>query len=182
MYEGIRIRPVTTSMLMKEVPPAGETIHGLFVPGGTSIGVNLPSLLRREDLFGKDAHIFRPERFLELGDDDPAAAARMKRDAELAFGYGRWMCAGKAVAFMELNKVFFEVSPETSPTWPWICIHSCVCMDVWLTVSVKFLRHFDFEFCDPQNPMQTTSVVLYRDTGLDVRVTLSATGEADEMV
>lgn len=91
----------------KLVPPEGDTIHGKFIPGGTSIGMNSASLLRSKALFGADADMFRPERFLEV---DEVARAKMQRDVELTFGYGRWMCAGKPIALMELNKVYFEVS------------------------------------------------------------------------
>lgn len=40
--------------------------------------------------------------------DDKTRAAR-ERLVDLAFGYGRFRCAGQPVAFVELNKVFFEV-------------------------------------------------------------------------
>lgn len=33
----------------------------------------------------------------------------MERAIDIAFGHGRWMCAGKRIAFMELSKVLFEV-------------------------------------------------------------------------
>jgi cytochrome P450 len=94
-------------LLFKEVPPGGDTINGKFIPEGTAIGTNLPSYLRSKSIFGEDAALFRPERFLEL---EPAALAEMRRDVELQFGYGRWMCAGKPLALIELNKVYFEVS------------------------------------------------------------------------
>jgi cytochrome P450 len=57
-------------------------------------------------LFGNDAEVFRPERFLEL---DLESRMKMERDVELTFGYGQWMCAGKQIAFMEMNKFIFEV-------------------------------------------------------------------------
>jgi cytochrome P450 len=91
---------------MKLVPDGGQTIHGMFIPGGTAIGMNMSSLLWSKELFGEDAHLFRPERFLEASD---AQREEMKRNVELVFGYGRWMCAGKPIAMMELNKVIFEV-------------------------------------------------------------------------
>ncbi|KAI0455009.1 cytochrome P450 [Xylaria acuta] len=106
LYEGIRIRPAATASFSKEVPPGGDTIHGHFVPGGTAIGPNLSSLMRSKALFGEDADIFRPERFLEA---DAATRTEMQRNTELIFGYGRWMCAGKAVAMLELNKTLFEL-------------------------------------------------------------------------
>jgi cytochrome P450 len=58
-------------------------------------------------VFGADADVFRPERWIEAGGDE---RAEMRRVAELAFGYGRWGCAGKMIALLELNKVFVEVS------------------------------------------------------------------------
>ncbi|TGJ87668.1 hypothetical protein E0Z10_g1098 [Xylaria hypoxylon] len=106
LYEGMRIRPVATATFSKEVPPGGDVIQGHFVPGGTTVGPNLPSLMHSKVLFGEDAEIFRPERFLEA---DPATRTEMQRNVELVFGYGRWMCAGKAIAWLELNKVLFEV-------------------------------------------------------------------------
>lgn len=106
IYEGLRIRPVTTGVMAKQVPPEGDTIDGHFIPGGTSIGTNFSALLRSRELFGPDADCFRPERFLGVGD---ARLGELRRDVELTFGYGRWMCAGKLIAFMELNKVYFEV-------------------------------------------------------------------------
>lgn len=62
--------------------------------------------LMRNRIFGDDVHLFRPERFTEASDD---RRAEMYRTTELVFGSGRWQCAGKSLAFMELNKVFFEV-------------------------------------------------------------------------
>ena len=35
---------------------------------------------------------------------------QMERCIELAFGYGQWMCLGKSIAFVEINKVVLEVS------------------------------------------------------------------------
>lgn len=102
----MRIRPVATGTFGKEVPPEGDVINGYFVPGGTTIGPNLSSLMRSKALFGEDADIFRPERFLEA---DQTTRAEMQRNVELVFGYGRWMCAGKSIAWLELNKTLFEV-------------------------------------------------------------------------
>lgn len=82
------MRPVGAGLFYKEVPPEGDTIDGLRIPGGTWIGVNQGTLLRSPALFGEDADGFRPERFLEAGE---AARAEMRRHVELVFGYGRWM-------------------------------------------------------------------------------------------
>jgi len=107
IYEGIRIHPPNFSLLNKRVPPEGDTIDGKFVPGETEIAQNLWSILRREGIFGKDVDVFRPERYLEAG--DAAKKSEMERTTELQFGYGRWICPGKHIAFLEITKVIFEV-------------------------------------------------------------------------
>ncbi|KAH7144940.1 cytochrome P450 [Fusarium sp. MPI-SDFR-AT-0072] len=139
IYEGIRIRPATTGMFFKDVPAGGETMHGRYFPPGTSIGINASSLLRSEALFGPDPQVFRPERYLEV---DKETSAQMKRDVEIVFGYGRWMCAGKPIAFMELNKVIFEL-----------------------------LRVFDFQLVEPEVAMKSESYMVFHDQSLILRVT-----------
>lgn len=91
---------------MKEVPPEGDTIDGRFVPGGTRIAHNTYAVQRRQDIFGDDADVFRPERWLNA---DPEQRQLMVQTTELVFGYGRWGCLGKPVALLELNKVFVDV-------------------------------------------------------------------------
>lgn len=139
IYEGIRIRPATTGMFFKDVPASGETMHGRYIPPGTSIGINASALLRSEALFGPDPQVFRPERYLEV---DKETSAQMKRDVEIVFGYGRWMCAGKPIAFMELNKVIFEL-----------------------------LRVFDFQLVEPEVAMKSESYMVFHDQNLVLRVT-----------
>jgi cytochrome P450 len=93
---------------MKEVPPGGDTLaDGRFLPGGTRIGQNVLGMQRRRDIYGDDADVFRPERWLGVA---PERRQLMAQTVELVFGYGRWGCLGKPVAFLELNKVFVEVS------------------------------------------------------------------------
>ncbi|KAI3329952.1 cytochrome P450 [Ustulina deusta] len=141
LYEGMRIRPVATGTFGKEVPPEGDVINGYFVPGGTTIGPNLSSLMRSKALFGEDADIFRPERFLEA---DQTTRAEMQRNVELVFGYGRWMCAGKSIAWLELNKTLFEV-----------------------------IRYFDFQIFNPKAGIKSFSHGAWVDKDILVIVTES---------
>jgi cytochrome P450 len=96
-------------MFFKSTPKGGDTINGRSIPEGTAIGMNTPSMMRSIEMFGTDADLFRPERFMEA---DAALRTKMERTVDLLFGYGRWMCAGKPLAMMELNKVYFEVSEQ----------------------------------------------------------------------
>ena len=149
--EGIRWYPVVAAEMSKLVPPQGDTICGYFIPGGTKVGCSVKAVHRDPDLFGPDANAFRPERWLlslnapsELSKDlgasswtmpprhpfghelDPMKLYKMERNNDLAFGYGRYQCLGKPVAWMELNKIFIEL-----------------------------LRRYEFQVLDPLNPWKT---------------------------
>lgn len=105
--EGLRILPPFTGLLQKEVPAGGATFDGQFVPEGTRIGHSIWAVTRRKDVFGADVEIFRPSRWLEAS---PEQHRNMFQVMEMVFGYGRWQCAGKSIAYLELNKIFVEVS------------------------------------------------------------------------
>ncbi|TDZ23894.1 Cytochrome P450 monooxygenase lolP1 [Colletotrichum orbiculare MAFF 240422] len=107
IYEGLRMKSPFTGHCSKEVPAGGDTIDGRYIPAGTRIVQNFWGILRRYDVFGQDADVFRPERWIEA---DEATKDKMLRTTELTFGHGRWGCAGKNIAFLELNKIFFEAS------------------------------------------------------------------------
>lgn len=92
--------------MAKEVPPEGDTIDGQFIPGGTSIGYCAFGIFRSKELWGEDADVFRPERWI---DNPPDHLKEMEQNLELIFAYGRYKCLGRDVAQMELNKVFVEV-------------------------------------------------------------------------
>ncbi|KAI0179092.1 cytochrome P450 [Hypoxylon sp. FL1284] len=106
IYEGLRINVPFSGMVMKEVPPDGDTIDGKFIPGGTRIGHNTLYIQRSQDIFGPDADLFRPERWLGIDDEKHR---EMVNTVELIFGHGRWGCSGKSVAFLEMNKVYVEL-------------------------------------------------------------------------
>jgi cytochrome P450 len=101
------MRPPAVYGNFKVVPPGGDTLNGLFIPEGTSIGHNHVAIVRNEKVFGADVDVFRPERFLDCPEE---GRAEMERSVDMIFGTGRWMCAGKALVQVELNKTIFEVS------------------------------------------------------------------------
>lgn len=106
--EGLRIRSPAGGAFFKMVPPAGDMINGLFVPGGTQIGVSHLSFLHSEEVFGPDAQVFRPERWLDP-QTDPGHISRMNCTLDMIFHSGKYQCLGKSVALMEFNKVFVEL-------------------------------------------------------------------------
>ncbi|KAI2472749.1 cytochrome P450 [Annulohypoxylon bovei var. microspora] len=123
IYEGIRMVSPSIIGFPKKVPMGGDTICGKFVPEGTDIFVNLLSMLQNKEVFGEDADMFRPERFLECHDNKKA---QLIKNVDLAFGHGRWVCAGKTLAWFELNKIFIELFRNfdfqiANPESPWAC-------------------------------------------------------------
>jgi len=110
--ESFRIMPPVVTALYKEVPPEGDTIHGRFITGGTLIGAPIYGITRSKKVFGPDADLFRPERWLEAQGEQ---LTNMLPTAELVFYHGKWQCAGKVVAGLELNKVI-EVCRNSEQT------------------------------------------------------------------
>ncbi|ETS73763.1 hypothetical protein PFICI_14709 [Pestalotiopsis fici W106-1] len=105
--EGLRISTPGTAGFPKRVPPGGEVICGKMLPAGTDVHVNFAALMTSREVFGDDADVFRPERFLE---DDEETNTRRRKVVDLNFGFGRWLCLGKVLALLEMNKIFVEVS------------------------------------------------------------------------
>lgn len=113
--EGLRIYPPVTGLMLKEVPKGGDTLNGVFVPEGAEIGYCAWGLHHSKEIFGEDADMFRPERWLEVEGEKLKV---MNSTVELVFNYGKWQCPGKSVAVIELNKVFVEVSiASTEENW-----------------------------------------------------------------
>lgn len=104
--EGLRIMPPAAGTFFKTVPPGGDMIDGKFVPAGTQIGSSPFGVHHRRELFGADAEIFNPGRWLTA---DAARQAEMSSVVDLVFHYGKWQCLGKTVALMEFNKIFVEL-------------------------------------------------------------------------
>ncbi|KAI8315062.1 hypothetical protein K4K61_003022 [Colletotrichum sp. SAR11_59] len=117
IYESLRVHPPFTGLLMKQVGSEGDLHEGTFLPPGTRVAHDTWSVTHDTQLFGENAHIFRPQRWLEA---DAVTVKEWKKRTELVFGAGRWQCAGKAVAMIELNKIFvtlirnFEFLPTSA--------------------------------------------------------------------
>ncbi|KAL9087667.1 MAG: hypothetical protein Q9165_006591 [Trypethelium subeluteriae] len=145
--EGLRIYPAVTGALTKVVPLEGDTVtlsatnETVFLPGGTEIGYNAWGVHRSRAVFGADADVFRPERWL-IGEGPELA--RMLRSLELVWGYGKYQCLGRQVAMIELNKVFVELFRNFNfalcdPTKPWMSLNVGLWIqrDEWVKVTAR---------------------------------------------
>jgi cytochrome P450 len=111
--EGLRIFPPVRNLLPKNIPANGDTVmidgKEWYLPPGLDIGLSALAMHHDKKLYGEDADVFRPERW--LCEPDPDKLAAMTKVNDMSFGHGRWQCLGKNIALMELNKTLFEVSP-----------------------------------------------------------------------
>ncbi|KAF2964423.1 hypothetical protein GQX73_g9148 [Xylaria multiplex] len=142
--EGLRLMTPIGFGFSKLVPSSGDTICGKFIPGGTSVYPNYHSLMRCEEVFGSDAESFRPERFLGNSQD----VAYMSKVVDLTFGGGRFVCLGKTVANLEMNKIFVEL-----------------------------LRNFDFQVATPEKPWKRWAYGTFVIQDFRTRVTEDTTME-----
>ncbi|EON97386.1 putative p450 monooxygenase protein [Phaeoacremonium minimum UCRPA7] len=101
LKESMRVFPIASWGLDRIVPATGATICGKYIPAGTIVGCQIDAIHLDEDVYGKDASEFRPERWIEASEDQKR---RMDR-AFLAFSAGKRTCTGIHIAWLEMKKV-----------------------------------------------------------------------------
>ncbi|EGR50279.1 uncharacterized protein TRIREDRAFT_105768 [Trichoderma reesei QM6a] len=104
--EGLRMWPPVSGLGFKTVPPEGDSLNGYFVPGGTEIGQGFHGVGRSKAVWGADADVFRPERWLRA---EGFELKKMRNALDTHFGHGKYSCLGKQIALMELHKAVFEL-------------------------------------------------------------------------
>lgn len=105
VHETLRLFPPTPIILPRVICKGGLALEDIFLPEGTEIGANPWITNRNRDVFGEDAEIFRPERWLE----DEEKTKSMEKYI-FTFGYGGRACIGKNLAQFEAQKLCLQVS------------------------------------------------------------------------
>lgn len=97
--EAQRLHPVIGMSLSRKVPAGGMEVHGLQIQSGTTVGCNPVSLHRDPEIFGQDADLYRPERWLDQ-------TTRKDLDRfNLIYGGGSRTCPGRYLAEMLVGKI-----------------------------------------------------------------------------
>lgn len=138
--EGLRVFPPVTGLMPTVVPPGGDVIRGVPVPEGTEIGWSSFGVQHNKGVYGVDAETFRPERWLEVKDEEQLR--NMASTWELVFKYGKWQCLGRSVALLELNKIFVELLRRydfglLNPPSPWNSFSAGIFIqsELWVKVT-----------------------------------------------
>lgn len=104
--ESLRFIPSGVS-LTRVVPPGGAMISGKHIPGGTVVGMAILHVHQSAEVWGKDALVFRPERWLESAEQANSRNGKSELDHWLVpFSRGPRMCFGMNLAWAELYIAF----------------------------------------------------------------------------
>ncbi|KAL2849857.1 cytochrome P450 [Aspergillus pseudoustus] len=125
--EALRLHAAVGQILSRVVPEGGAQIAGRHFPGGTVVGVNAWVIHGDENIWGKDVHEFRPERWMESKE-----RASFLEQHFLAFGAGSRTCIGKNISLLEVSKLL----PQLLRRFDFIFAGR----DQWTTTSGWFVK------------------------------------------
>ncbi|PCG92110.1 Cytochrome P450, E-class, group I [Penicillium occitanis (nom. inval.)] len=105
-----------------EAKQLGDTLGGFYLRGGTFVGLNVWGVQRNKTIYGNNADLYYPERWLV---DDIEKLHIMHQTHSLIFGHGSTRCLGGSMAMMEISKDIFELVRNfditiANPHKPWV--------------------------------------------------------------
>ena len=106
--EGLRVHHSLGTGLPRIVPKGGAEIAGHWVPEGSTVIVNANAIHMDKTIFGEDADVFNPDRWL----DEKRAATMARHD--MSFGYGPRICVGRHITMVEMYKLLPAILREFS--------------------------------------------------------------------
>ena len=171
--EGMRLWPPSAGLFSRDVPKAGDTIHGYYLPPGTEIGQSMYGIGRRRDLWGEDADVFRPERWLEA---NPEKLREMHAACDLNFSSGKYVCLGRSIALMEISKFFVEVCCQLRTPFATFKLELVV-----LKTSVlppQILRRYEIASMNPPEPVKMIDPLTWQPRDFWIRFSKRGKREA----
>lgn len=120
IHEASRLFPSIPAILPRRVGSGGLVLpDGRLIPEGTAVGVAAGVINRDKSIFGGDADVWNPERWLVGGE-------RFNRMNHFVFtwGWGSRKCPGKHIALLECCKLVLQVSHRCCSFARWSsCCH-----------------------------------------------------------
>ncbi|KAK8071849.1 hypothetical protein PG996_005197 [Apiospora saccharicola] len=106
--EALRLEPAAGLPLWRVVPKGGATVSGQHFEAGSVVGINAWVAHYDRDVWGEDAGVFRPERWIEAEKGDPERLRQMEAHY-MPFGLGSRTCIGRHVSTLEMCKLIPEL-------------------------------------------------------------------------
>jgi cytochrome P450 len=107
--EALRLHPAVGLPLERLVPASGLQLpSGPLLPAGTIVGASPWIIHRDESIFGADANVFNPGRWLKKKGETETEFTSRERGmvrATFTFGAGSRTCIGKNISLLEIYKV-----------------------------------------------------------------------------
>ncbi|KAF4498449.1 hypothetical protein FAGAP_5354 [Fusarium agapanthi] len=113
LKEAGRMHPAVGFPLERYVPDGNAQVCGHSLPAGTNISTSAPLMHMDKGVFGNDARVFRPKRWLEAS---PQQLSVMDRTF-IAFGHGSRTCIGKNITLMEMGKLIPQLFRHFDIEW-----------------------------------------------------------------
>ncbi|KAK8142207.1 hypothetical protein G3M48_009152 [Beauveria asiatica] len=105
IQEALRFSPTMSQLPRLSPRDTGLELHGKFVPPGFSVSSSPWIIGRSKALYGEDADVYRPERWLEAS----PAQLRCWDKNSFYFGYGGRKCAARRFALTQMYKAVAEM-------------------------------------------------------------------------
>ncbi|KAL4774989.1 cytochrome P450 [Aspergillus nidulans var. acristatus] len=97
--EAMRLHSPAGLSMARIVPKGGATIAGHYIPEGTAVGMNSWVTHYDPGVYGPDATVFRPERWIE----NPSEQLTQMERSWMPFGHGSRTCIGKNISILEIS-------------------------------------------------------------------------------
>ncbi|KAJ5182091.1 hypothetical protein N7449_012238 [Penicillium cf. viridicatum] len=101
--ETLRLHPAVGTILARSVPQGGVHLGGYYFPEGTEVGSNAWVLHYNKEIYGPDANVYMPERWLDMD------KSSTRESMFLAFGAGSRTCIGKNISMLEMSKLLPQI-------------------------------------------------------------------------
>lgn len=137
--EGMRLFPIR-KITLYTVPEGGETVGGYHIAPGTTVALNEKALLHSKSIWGADADVFRPERWLEA---TSTAFATMHQVLIAPWGVGETAMLHQKVYQTAISGIILQVCNTGRSTLPKSDankLSSCSGISIFLLVCLKILR------------------------------------------
>lgn len=118
VQEALRLCPPAPNILPRLVSPPNMEINGQYVPSSMEISCSPWIVNRDRSLYGNDAELFRPERWLGTSEE-----RKLLTKYSHTFGHGSRICLGKDLAMLILYKIPFQVCILSSHGFPRCLLH-----------------------------------------------------------